>query len=75
MTRDQEIWELDLRGPINRRIEAAKKAGARGAGVTLLALSHPRKTRQVRTAEAVQPARILEDCEVTTTARTATVRA
>lgn len=33
MTRDQEIWELDLRGPINRRIEAAKKAG-RGVQVS-----------------------------------------
>ena len=33
MTRNQEIWELDLRGPINRRIEAAKKAG-RGVQVS-----------------------------------------
>lgn len=32
MTRDQEIWELDLRGPINRKIEQAKKAGR---GVTV----------------------------------------
>lgn len=32
MTRDQEIWELDIRGPINRRIEAAKRTGR---GVTV----------------------------------------
>jgi len=32
MTLDREIWEHDLRGPINRKIEQAKKAGR---GVTV----------------------------------------
>ena len=33
MTLDKEIWEHDLRGPITRKIEAAKKAG-RGVQVS-----------------------------------------
>ena len=33
MTLDREIWEHDLRGPINRKIEQAKKAG-RGVQVS-----------------------------------------
>ena len=32
MTRDQEVWEHDIRGPIVRKIEQAKKAGR---GVTV----------------------------------------
>ena len=32
MTTTNEIWTLDLRGPINRKIEQAKKAGR---GVTV----------------------------------------
>lgn len=33
MTLDREIWEHDLRGPIRRKIESAKKAG-RGVNVS-----------------------------------------
>jgi len=47
-----EIWALDLRGPINRKIEQAKKAGR---GVTVSPYWLSRILARLETHEPLEP--------------------